>query len=139
MKNNNVAGIPGHDPTLPDVELQVDGEIYHLSYDFNAIVQAEKVTGINLFAALIGDISAISLRGLLWSALLKDQPDMTIEEAGSLIHPLNIGAIRSAIITAWYGSIKEDSAGGDEAPTKGPILGASRSASKRAGRLRSTN
>jgi hypothetical protein len=107
MKNQSVAGVPGHDPTLPDVKLEVDGEVYQLSYDFNAIVRAEQATGINLLNNVLGDIGAASLRGLLWAALLKDHPELTLEQAGSLIRPSNIGEVRKAIVIAWFGSIKD--------------------------------
>lgn len=115
MKSTNkVAGKPGHDPMLPNVELIVGGETYHLSYDFNAVVLAEEATGVNLLAAVVGEMNARQLRGLLWSALVKDRPEMTIEQASALILPTNIPTIRKAIVTAWFGSVKDDGTG--EAP-----------------------
>lgn len=116
-KTNKVAGKPGHDPLLPKVELVVNGETYHLTYDFNSIVRAEQVTGVNLLSSVIGEINASSLRGLLWSALLKDRPDLTIEHAGALIQPPNIATIRQAIVTAWFGSVEDQPVGeGQETP-----------------------
>lgn len=102
---NNVAGKPGLDPTLPDVELVLGGKTYKLAYDFNAIVQAEKVTGINLLVHVVGEMSARSLVGLLWAALLPGHPEIEIEEVGRMIQPHNIPVIRSAIVTAWFGSV----------------------------------
>jgi len=106
-KSNKVAGKPGLDPTLPDVELILSGETYHLAYDFNALVQAAEVTGVNLLTSVMGEITPQSLRGLLWASLLKDQPDITIEEVGALIRPHNIATIRQAIVTAWFGSMPD--------------------------------
>ena len=114
-KTNKVAGKPGLDPTLPDVELVFNGETYHLAYDFNAIVQAEKVTGVNLLTSVVGEITAQSLRGLLWASLLKDRPEITIDEAGALIKPTNIATIRQAIVTCWFGSVPDAEAGEDQA------------------------
>jgi hypothetical protein len=108
-----VAGVPGHDPTLPNVEVVVDGKTYHLVYDFNAVVAAEKATGVNLLASVLGEISAASLRGLLWAALLKEHPKVTLEQAGAMIRPSHIPMLRNAIVTAWFGSTsdKEESEG----------------------------
>jgi hypothetical protein len=114
MSKNLVAGKPGLDPLLPDVELVLGGTTYHLSYDFNAICQAERVTGVNLLSSVVGEISAASLRGLLWAALLKDRPLMTVEEVGGLIRPENIATIREAIVTAWFGSVPEEAQEGEE-------------------------
>ena len=111
--HNSVAGRPGHDPTLPDVEIVFGDKTYHLAYDFNAIVMAEKATGVNLLSSVVGKIDATSLRGLLFAALLKDEPDLTLEEVGSFIRPNNIATIRQAIVTAWFGSAKDDESRGE--------------------------
>lgn len=111
--NNKVAGVVGSDPTLPDVELVVGGETYRLAYDFNAVVKAEEATGVNLLTSVMGVVTARSLRGLLWAALLKDKPDITIDKAGSLISPQNIPTIREAITTAWFGSVPKPGEGDD--------------------------
>jgi hypothetical protein len=116
--SNTVANKPGSDPTLPDVELILGGKIYHLAYDFNAIVQAEKATGVNLLSSVVGEITASSLRGLLWASLLKDQPDITLEQAGKLIKPHNIGTVREAIVTAWFGSNPDAEPGEDQAQSE---------------------
>lgn len=111
-----VANRPGLDPTLPDVEIVVDRKTYKLAFDFNAICVAEKETGINLLTSLVTEITATSLRGLFFAALLRDQPEMTIEQAGALITPSNIAVVRSAVVTAWFGSIKDEQPGEDKAP-----------------------
>ena len=109
---STVANKPGQDPTLPNVKLEVDGKAYQLAYDFNAVVLADQVTGLNLLESVVGRMTASSLRGLLWAALLKDQPDMTITQAGDLIRPYNLDVIRQAITTAWFGSVPTQ----DDAP-----------------------
>jgi hypothetical protein len=116
IMNNTVAGKPGQDPTLPDVELIAGGKTFHLAYDFNAIVVAEEQTGANLLGSVMGTIDARSLRGLLWASLLKENPDMTIDQAGKLIRPTNIGTIRQAIVTAWFGSVADKDDDSGEAP-----------------------
>jgi ubiquinone biosynthesis protein UbiJ len=112
---NTVANEPGLDPTLPNVELVMKGNTYQLVYDFNAVVQAEKITGANLLAAVTGNLDAISLRGLLWAALLKTKPKITMDEVGEMITPSNLAVIHNAIITAWFGSVKDEAVGEAEA------------------------
>jgi len=102
---NNVAGVPGLDPTLPDVKLILAGKTYQLVFDFNAIAQAEIATGINLLQASIDTASAQSLRGLLWASLLKQNPTLTIEHVGSLVTMKNAPTIWAAIREAWFGSV----------------------------------
>lgn len=115
MSKNKVAGKPGLDPTLPNVDLTVGGTTYHLAYDFNAIVQAEKETGVNLLTAVVGEINAQSLRGLLWASLLKDNPELTLDQVGGFIKPTNIATIRQAIVTCWFGSVPDEKPGEDQA------------------------
>jgi hypothetical protein len=117
-KQNKVANAPGLDPTLPDVSVEIKGIEYQLSFSFNAVVLAEKATGINLLTSIVSDITATSLLGLFWAALITDKPSITIEEAGNLITPQNVGTIRAALITAWFGSVKVSDQGEDSAPAK---------------------
>jgi hypothetical protein len=107
MKHNSVAGKPGLDPTLPNVSLILGGVKRSLAFDFNAIVLAEKVTGVNLLKAIVNEITATNLRGLLWAALLKENPELNLEEVGSWITMRNAGTIHEALVMAWFGSVAE--------------------------------
>ena len=120
-----VAGKPGLDPTLPDVELVINGKTYQLCYDHNAIVQAEKATGINLLESAFRIQSAEALRGMLWASVLKQNPDLTIEEVGTWLNPRNFLTVREALLAAWFGSVPEpkEAAGegqGEAVPTVSP-------------------
>ena len=95
------------DPTLPKVTLILGGVERHPIYNYNAIVQAEAATGVNLLTAIVSDLSATKLRGLLWAALLPESPDIKIEEVGQLITPFNVETIHSALILAWFGSMSD--------------------------------
>lgn len=118
---STVADKAGLDPTLPDVSLTIKDKTYSLVFDFNAIVEAERVTGTNLLDKVLGSIDAKSLRGLLWASLIKAQPNITIEQAGDLITLHNASRIREAIVTAWFGSIEDtDSASGEAQQTPTP-------------------
>jgi len=113
-KKNQVAGTVGLDPTLPNVSLILGGVERHLCYDFNSIVQVERLTGINLLQSAITELSATNLRALLWAALLKGNADLTIDEVGNWISLRNAASIHQAIITAWFGSVEESDSKGED-------------------------
>ena len=114
----------GLDPTLPDVSLEIGGKERQLAFDFAAIVVAEKVAGLNLLkAARFDDLSFTELRGLLYAALLKNDPTLTLEEVEKWINIHNMGIIQMAIAHAWFGSVSGDEAeaakpGEDQAQAK---------------------
>lgn len=107
----------GLDPTLPDVVLKIGGKERHLAFDYRAIIMAEKVAGINLLSETFENISFTSIAGLLYAALLKDDPSLTLEEVGSWIHFSNAPVIYQAILAAWLGSVPkaEEGATGEAA------------------------
>ncbi len=147
-KKTFVAGQPGLDPTLPDVELVINGSKYQLCYDHNAIAQAENATGINLLESAFRIQSANALRAMLWASLLKQNPGLTIEEVGTWLNPRNFLTVREALLAAWFGSVPEPSDDAGEAqgeaspnaspsPTSGPAAGTtSGSRTKNSGRSR---
>lgn len=105
--SNTVAGQLGADPLLPEVSIVLGGVERKLCFDYNAIVLAEKFTGVNLLEGIVGQVNATNLRGLLWAALKRDCPDLTLEDLGRMIRPHNLGVIHQALQTAWFGSIEE--------------------------------
>ena len=105
MKKRTVSNTTA-DPTVPKVLLALDGEEYFLTWDFNSIARAESLTGLNLLFAVDLDpnISAGQLRGLLWAALQKFQPEMTLDQVGGMIHPRHAKTIIRALNEAFHGS-----------------------------------
>lgn len=97
------------DPTLKFAKLKLGGEEYSLCYSFNAIAEAERVAGCNLLIALEGlqNLSAIQLRGLLYAALTKAHPDISIERAGALIGIKSLGPITTALASAYSLSMED--------------------------------
>lgn len=118
--DNNVAGKLGLDPTLPDVPLILGGKLRHLCYDFAAIVQVEKVTGINLLAAAVSTPSFTVLGCLLWAALLRESPELTLDQVGLLVTPANSAYIHAAVLSAWFKSTSDPS---DQPQTKARAKG----------------
>lgn len=112
----------GADRTLPDVTLEIGGKVRQLAYDFAAICTAEKLTGINLMkAASFQDLSFNDVRGLLYAALLHDEPKLTLEEFDRTCGPQimhNLIVCQAAVAEAWFGSVPDpkDEAAGEEKP-----------------------
>lgn len=95
----------------PSAKLEIDGQSYHLVYDYNAIAEAEVVTGYgcNLLHGLVmpSTISALQLRGLLFAALRARHEEMTIGDAGKLLRVDTIERVLKAIGEAWALSMPE--------------------------------
>lgn len=96
-------------PTLPAVSVEVGGMTYSLAFDFNAMAQAEAVTGLNLLQCLnFQNLNSTKVRGLLYAAMLKAQPKTTLEDAGALFnHPNSVDKLMNAVVEAYLGSQPE--------------------------------
>lgn len=99
--------------TPPNVTLILGGVERALSFDFNTLVKAESHSESNLLQALASQPNASDLRALLWAAMLPKNPALTIEQAGALITPANVGTIYRAIVAAFFGT---DNTAGAETP-----------------------
>jgi len=100
------------DPTLPEVRIRIGGKERKLAFDYKAIVTAEKVAGVNLLNDTF-DASFTSLGGLLYAALLHDDPMITLDEVGSWVNFKSAPVIYQAVLSAWLGSMP---AAKDETP-----------------------
>jgi hypothetical protein len=99
-----------NDPTVEFTDLTIDETTYHLVYDFNAIAEAEKLCGIGLLhgiAAVLssGAVTAGELRGLLYAALRKAHPKITLSAAGHLVRLDTMPGITNALAGAWIASL----------------------------------
>jgi hypothetical protein len=129
MSQRSVANTSA-DPTVEFAELQIDGVTYRLSYDFNAIAEAEEIARragepINLLegiaTVMFNSMNAAQLRGLLWAAMRKahramtmtdkrkpgDVPVPTLAKVGALIGIDAMPDIRDALLRAWNASMPE--------------------------------
>jgi len=98
-------------PTLPKVSIEVNGATYYLAFDFNALCVAEEATGQNLLQRVfdLRDMPSRTFRAIFYAALLKVQPEMTVEQAGALITPGNFDTIYPKLVEAWLESVpKQD-------------------------------
>jgi len=101
MARKTVAGTPA-DPTTGFVDLELDGKAFKLAFDFDAVAEAEDKAGVSL---LIGvdwrNLRVRQLRGLLYAAALKAQPDTKIEDLTKYIIPRYTTAIVNSLVEAW--------------------------------------
>jgi len=82
----------------------VDGKVYTLRFDFNAMVAFEDKTGASAMAVFEGfekgdNISAKHLRTMVWAMLQRHHKDATEELAGDLLSE-DVDAIRRVMINA---------------------------------------
>ena len=66
-----------------------EGKSYSLRLDFNAMCEFEEATGRNALEALSamesGKGAMLEMRALMWAALRRHHPDVTLAEAGDLL------------------------------------------------------
>jgi hypothetical protein len=113
---NKVSGVPGTDPTLPRVEIELGGKKYFLCFTFAALAIAQKRlrdAGIdcNILHAL--DLSAMDITRvvpLLFAALITYKPDITYPEAEALVTLKNLGKVFEGIASAYVASLGEPDA-----------------------------
>lgn len=111
----------GSRPTVPTAEVLLDRP-RHLKFDFNAAARFEAATGKNLFANnVLGEMSATSMRALLWACLVWEDPELTQEQVGEMIHFGNINDLTGKLTDVYVGSMpKADGKRRPPAASPGP-------------------
>ena len=106
-----VAKNPAIDPTLPKVEIILDGKTRYLCFTFGALALAERklreqgITANLLHALDLSNLDASRVVPLLFAALITHSPNVTIEEVISLVTLRNLGTIFEGIATAYGASL----------------------------------
>ncbi len=116
----SVAGGP-HDPTIKYTKVTLRGKECRLVFDLNALADAEVLSGgkVNLAHGLANFLltgaegtgylfSLNELRMLLFAAMRKAHPDITLEGAGELIRITNMVDVQNALLTTYAASMDED-------------------------------
>lgn len=96
----------------PTVEIELDRPRM-LKMDLNALATLEEHTGKNVFAVDFGfdNLSAIDLRVLLWVCLRHEDPDLTKEHVGEMVHPANFLLVSKKLAELWQKSMPDDDPG----------------------------
>lgn len=119
MPKKNIAGTAA-DPTVRFTPLTLNGQTYQLAYDFEAIAQAEELTGLSLLVGVNwSQIGVRQIRAMLYASLLKAQPKITLDDLTPLLTVRNIAPIERALAAAWVESTpdpeKKDEPGAEPA------------------------
>lgn len=78
-----------------------------LRIDFNIICEAEKVTGISLLQDWTQSISAQGLRAICWASWRREDPKLTLEEAGLIVGKY-VAVITEALTRAWIDALPKE-------------------------------
>jgi hypothetical protein len=114
--------LPAVGKIQPSALLEVGGRVYPLLFSFDALAEAERLSGCDLLlhhpATFYGTLTASQWRGLLASALLSESlpaagcsripgPRDLLEVAGLLLRPESMRLVSEAIARAWVLSMPE--------------------------------
>lgn len=111
-------------PVRGESPLVVDGRAYTLVLDFNALCTAESALGIDIDEIIPRYERGLSLtlvRGMVWAALQRHHPEITIEKAGDLISQAGLPAARTALNAAMTNAFggSADKEGAKSPPKRG--------------------
>lgn len=108
MNQETVAGTPA-DPTVRYTKLELDGETYHLCFDFDAVAKAEEMTGMGLlFGVDWSMITAPRMRAMLCACMLKAHPKTKPQDLTKYIVHKNLLKIQTALVDAWVNSTPDE-------------------------------
>lgn len=113
MAKSKVANVPGVDPTLPRVPVELNGETYFLVFTFGALAIAASElrklgVEVNLLHSLdLSTFDADKVIPLLYAALITHQRDITLEKVTKLVTLHNLGSVFAAIVKAYTESLAE--------------------------------
>lgn len=81
--------------------LSLDGTTYRLVYDFENLCRVEQMTEINLlFGVDWNRVEALRIRALLWALLLKEHPDVKLEDLTKYMSFAYADLIQTALFVA---------------------------------------
>lgn len=117
--NNGNAPMPG---PIPVVEVVLD-KPRHLLFDFWALRLAEKQIfqdwGVKTsVVAVLADLTITDLNTLLWAALLHEDPNLTLEQVGHMVHPKNLDYVADKVTVAFGLQAAADEEDAQQDPSK---------------------
>jgi hypothetical protein len=94
-------------PTVPIVEIELD-KLRHLRMDFNALAKVEEVTGKSFLNGVSWqNMTVRDYRALLWACLIHEDPELTLEDVGAMVHVGNVDYITERLTKLWAKSTPE--------------------------------
>lgn len=93
---------------IPSIPIELDKKRRFL-YDLNAMIAFEEVTGKNTLQGLDpGKLSAKDFRALVWSCLLHEDKELTLEQVGAMFHSGNMDKMISRLSAALEAAMPEE-------------------------------
>jgi hypothetical protein len=93
-----------HNPTQPATKLTIAGQEYSLVFDFEAIAEAEEITGLALITGInaktVNTPRISTIRGMLYAALRRRHAGLTYSEAAKLVAFHNFNLVWGAVLEA---------------------------------------
>lgn len=105
------------------VALETDGKVYSLRFTTNSICELEEHFGqpIAKIVTELQDESNASMkmvRAVVWGALLSEQPDITLKDAGNLLDEVGVDALTEKLGLALQRFFPDAEAGEKKNPPK---------------------
>jgi len=112
------------DPTIPDVSVEVDGETFHLCFDFSALALAKaelrkQGVEVNILRSIdFREIDVDTLPALFFAAALRYRPDLEWSRAVELVNLRTAAGIHGALASAYMAAMLEPGKNPPEAPAE---------------------
>jgi len=107
-----------------EVALNIDGTVYNICFDFNALCELETTLGVEQVRAIYRDMGEgkqppfAYTRASLYACLKHAGAPYSLEEVGQFIHVGSLRAINEALAAAQSASMSEPAEEEEENPTK---------------------
>ncbi|KKM90808.1 hypothetical protein LCGC14_1234800 [marine sediment metagenome] len=105
---------------LPDrfTVIEIGGRVWRLLFDFNAMARMEEAINHDVLNVRFWrNFGARDARAMLWASMLHEEPELTIEQVGSMVTMKNLAMVVKACHAAWTNAMAEmgeaDGAGSD--------------------------
>jgi len=91
------------------VPIELGGKTRNIRLDFNALALAEELTGKSFVdIEAWGDMRATDIRAVIYACLVHEDPELTLEQVGGLLHMGNVERIALELVDAFVLSMPED-------------------------------
>lgn len=99
------------------IKIKLDKERTIL-FNLNAMAEFEEVTGKSFFSEQdLDNLTAKDVRAMLWTGLKHEDPDLTLEDVGEMIHVGNMAEIMEGLTGAYKGAMPQP-----EGKQKGKVI-----------------
>jgi hypothetical protein len=100
-----------------EIEVDVEGVVFTLCFDFNAIRKYEANTGMNVMAnsTWTTELSGTAMLFLIWAMLLRGKPELKVDEVGRMFSIESLIDIQNVCLAMWKKAMPDPA---EERPTE---------------------